>query len=267
MAYGVLRVRYSGHRSGNLGAIGNSRADAGQLDNLVQGPGTRIPFRQTLRYMLKNRAVVHLLAGAAIATLWSWGLMWWRPTYLQRAHSLTVGEAGGLLAPMHLFAGTGGSLLAWWLMSRPGAGSARHASRLLAVVTIVGTVPSILMCATTSLSTATLMLWIYVPTVYFYIGPAFGLLQNVVPPEMRATACAIMLFCSNVANLIIAPQVIGWLSDGLFEFSGSRAISLRWSLLMLAPTGFWAAWHFWRFGKTIDVMPSVAGSFAAESET
>jgi hypothetical protein len=26
---------------------------------------------------------------------------------------------------------------------------------------------------------------------------------------------------------------------------------LRWALLLLAPTGFWAAWHLWTSGATI----------------
>jgi hypothetical protein len=27
--------------------------------------------------------------------------------------------------------------------------------------------------------------------------------------------------------------------------------SLRWALLLLAPTGFWAGWHLWTSGRTI----------------
>jgi MFS family permease len=37
------------------------------------------------------------------------------------------------------------------------------------------------------------------------------------------------------------------------------AQSLRWALLLLAPTGFWAAWHLWTSGRTIreDVARSI----------
>jgi hypothetical protein len=62
---------------------------------------------------------------------------------------------------------------------------------------------------------------------------------------MRATACAILLFLANVANLVIAPQAIGWLSDWFAASFGAGAESLRWALLLLAPTGLWAAWHLW----------------------
>jgi hypothetical protein len=94
-------------------------------------------------------------------------------------------------------------------------------------------------------------LWLFVPGVYFYIGPILGLLQNVVPANMRATACALLLFLANVGNLVIAPQLIGWLSDWFRNSYGAGTESLRWALLLLAPTGFWAAWHLWTAGRTI----------------
>jgi hypothetical protein len=73
----------------------------------------------------------------------------------------------------------------------------------------------------------------------------------VIPSHMRATACAVLLFTANVANLMIAPQVIGWLSDWFAHSFAAGAESLRWALLLLAPTGFWAAWHLWISAATI----------------
>ena len=99
------------------------------------------------------------------------------------------------------------------------------------------TVPSLLLYWVSSQSAATVLLWIFVPAVYFYIGPILGLLQNVVPANMRATACALLLFLANLGNLVIAPQVIGWLSDWFRASFGAGTESLRWALLLLAPTG------------------------------
>jgi predicted MFS family arabinose efflux permease len=209
------------------------------------------PFRQTLRYLISQRAAVHLIVGASLATLWSWGLMWWTTAFLQRSHHLSVGEASGLLGPMHLIAGTAGTLVASLLVGRRVAADPRYVVRLTAVVVGASTVPSILVYWVSSLSTATWLLWLFVPGVYFYIGPVLGLLQNVVPANMRATACALLLFLANVGNLLIAPQLIGWLSDWFAAAFGAGAESLRWALLLLAPSGFWAAWHLWVSGRTI----------------
>jgi MFS family permease len=199
----------------------------------------------TVRFLISHRSALHLILGGSVATLWSWGLMWWTPTFLQRSHHMSVGQAGALLGPMHLIAGTAGTLLSGWLMSRRAAADPRYVARLLACSTALTTIPSILVYWVSSSATVTVLLWIFVPAVYFYLGPIFGLLQNLVPAEMRATACAILLFLANVANLVIAPQAIGWLSDWFAASFGAGAESLRWALLLLAPTGLWAAWHLW----------------------
>ncbi len=221
----------------------------GSLDRLKpQAAGT---LAKTLDFIGRQRSALHLLIGGAAATLWSWGLIWWTPAFLERSHRLSVGEAGELLGPMHLVAGTASTLLAGWLMSRRAAIDPRHVSRLLALVVALTTIPSILAYWVTSKAAVTLLLWLFVPGVYFYIGPILGLLQNVLPADMRATGCALLLFLANVGNLVVAPQLIGWLSDGFRLELGAGSESLRWSLLLLAPTGFWAAWHLWASGRTI----------------
>jgi len=231
----------------------------GQLDSEAHRP-KREPFslwaivRQlidTLRFMQRQHSAIHLVVGGSVATFWSWGLMWWTTAFLQRSHHLTVGEAGGLLGPMHLVAGTAGTLLAGLLVGLPAARDPRYVTRLLAWAAVLTTVPSFFAYEVGSLRVATLMLWIFVPGVYFYIGPILGLLANVMPPAMRATSCAILLFLANLANLFVAPQLIGALSDWFAASFGAGAESLRWALLLLAPTGLWAAWHLWRAGSTI----------------
>ena len=222
----------------------------GALDRAARTSGPA-SFAETLKFIAAQRSAVHLLLGGAVATLWSWGLMWWTPAFLQRSHQLTVGEAGALLGFMHLVAGTASTLLAGWLVGRPAAADPRYVARLLAWVVALATVPSVLLYWVSSQFAATALLWIFVPAVYFYIGPILGLLQNVVPANMRATACALLLFLANLGNLVIAPQVIGWLSDWFRVSFGAGTESLRWALLLLAPTGLWAAWHLWRSGVTI----------------
>jgi MFS family permease len=205
----------------------------------------------TLRFLGRQRSALHLLIGGSVATFWSWGLIWWTPAFLQRSHHMTVGQAGALLGKMHLIAGTASTLLTALLMGRRAAADPRYVTRLLAWVTIVATIPSILLYRADSESAATVLLWIFVPAVYFYIGPILGLLQNVTPANMRATVCAILMFAANIANLLLAPQIVGWLSDWFATSFGAGVESLRWALLLLAPTGLWAAWHLWVAGKTI----------------
>lgn len=221
----------------------------GALDRSARSD--RATFGATLRYLRGCRSALHLIVGGSVATLWSWGLIWWTPGFLQRSHHLSVGQAGGALGSMHLIAGTGSTLLAAWLMSLRAASDPRYVARLLALIVALTTVPSFLAYWVSGRSEAILLLWMFVPGVYFYIGPILGLLQNVVPAAMRATACALLLFLANFGNLVVAPLMVGWLSDLFRQSFAAGEESLRWSLLLLAPTGFWAAWHLWRGGNTI----------------
>ena len=222
----------------------------GQLDALAETRPS-VSLTETLRFVARQRSAVHLLVGGSVATFWSWGLMWWTPAFLQRSHHMTVGQAGELLGTMHLIAGTLSTLLAALLMGLRAAADPRYVARLLGWVTALTTIPSIVLYWVVPDTGAIVLLWIFVPAVYFYIGPILGLLQNVVPANMRATVCAILLFAANIANLLLAPQIIGWLSDWFAASFGAGEDSLRWAMLLLAPTGFWAAWHLWRAGVTI----------------
>jgi predicted MFS family arabinose efflux permease len=204
---------------------------------------------QTLNFIWSQKAMVHTIMGSGLSALWGWGLMWFTPTFIQRAYGLNVGEAGGVIGPIHLVMGIGASLLTAWLVGRPSYTDPRKVLRLLAGVTALATVPSIYAYYTHSLQTATVMWWIFIPAIYFYIGPSMSLLQNLAPPKMRAMVIAVSLLVANVFNLIVAPQGVGLLSDYFAGPGGADAESLRIALLILAPTGFWAAWHYWRAEK------------------
>lgn len=221
------------------------RLDAGALSDAA-GKG----LVETLRHAWRCRSVFHLIAGGTMLTFWSWGLIWWTPAFLMRSHGFSVGEAGALLGPIHLFGGTGALVVTTLLMYLPIFRDPRTVVRFIALVTLAATVPSILVYAGDR-SLVVPMLWILIPATYFFIGPIMGILQNLVPGGMRAQTTAILLFTANVANLVVAPQLLGFASDTLTASTSLGGDALRWVLACTAPTGFWAAWHMWRSGATV----------------
>ncbi len=205
----------------------------------------------TFAYIYRQKSAFHVIMGSGVSALWGWGLMWFTPQFIQRTYHLDEGAAGAVVGPIHLVMGILASLLTAWLLSRPSFMNPRKIVYLLGSVTAIATVPSFMAYYTHSLPLATLMWWIFIPAIYFYIGPAFALGQNLVPPSMRAMFSAIALLVANVFNLIVAPQAVGWMSDYFAGAHGADAASLRFALLILAPTGFWAAFHYFAAAKSI----------------
>ncbi len=223
----------------------------GQLDSTEASPHPSLMV--TMRYLWCQRSAVHLMLGSAVTALWGWGLVWWTPTFLLRNYGISAGAAGQITGPIHLLAGTGATILTGWLLGLKSMHSPRRIMWLMGGVIACATVPSIIIYWTHSLPLAKAMLWIFIPSIYFYIGPCFGVLNNLAPCQMRAQYCAVTLLVANVGNLIIAPQLVGFLSDLFAPGHIANATSLRWALLCLAPTGFWSAFHYFWASRTILV--------------
>ncbi len=198
----------------------------------------------TLRFMRSQRSALHITAAGTIICLWGWGLMFWTQTYLQRAYGLSTADAGARLGTIYLWAGAAATIATGCILALPAMREPRRIAYFLAGVVLCSTVPSFIIYWTHSLSVATAMLWIVVPAIYLYVGPTMALLLNFLPPSMRAQGMAISLLTANVANLIVAPIAVGWISDRLTGPLGSNAQSLRYALMALSLTGFWAAYHY-----------------------
>jgi MFS family permease len=210
----------------------------------AENPETAPSFIATMKFLWQQRSAVHVMVASALCALWGWGLTYWTPMYLMRMYSLSVGEAGALTGNAHLIGGTAATVFTGWLMGRPSMADPRRIVRLLGIGIGLGTLASGVIFWTHSLTVARVMFWIFVPTIYFYVGPCFGLLNNLAQCRMRALFCATTLFVANLGNLVIAPQAVGLLSDWFAPSSGPDAQSLRLALLCLVPTGLWATAHY-----------------------
>jgi MFS family permease len=227
--------------------------------------GTAPSFLETMRFLLRQPSAIHSIVAQSLTALWGWGLMWWTPAFLMRSYSLDVAQAGGILGPVHLIGGSLAMIGSTWLLSRPWLSDERRVLRLLALNIALATVVTAVIYSTHSLALTKALFWLYVPSIYVYLGPGFGILNNLAQPKMRAMYCATLLFLANVCNLIVAPQMVGFLSDLFAPHHVPDAESLRLAMLCLVPTGFWAAWHYWRSARGVLEDERLAAAAAAES--
>src|SRR5579862_69680 len=207
----------------------------------------------TLRFMWRQRSAVHVMMGTAVCALWGWGLMFWTPAFLQRTYSMSVGQAAHVTQNMHLLGGGIATLATGWIMARSTMVDARRIVWLLAAGIGIATVASWVVYYTRDLALARAMLWIFIPAIYFYIGPGFGLLNNLAPCRMRAMFCAMVLFLANLGNLVITPPLIGLLNDWFLRYHLSDADALRLAMLCIVPTGLWATAHLYLAAR--DIIP------------
>ncbi len=208
-------------------------------------------LRETLRFILAQNSLFHVLAGGTVCTFWTWGLLWWTPAFLARSYHLSVGEAGSLLGYVNGIGGAIGAIAGGGLFHRMGRGDPRWQCWLMAMVTLVGTAASIVAYSTHDRRLTSAMLWVFAPIGYLYLVPTFSWIQSLTQPRMRGVVCAVFLFGSNVANLALAPQLIGVASDVAAAHTNLGAESLRCVLAVAALTGFWAAYHFWAAGRSM----------------
>jgi MFS family permease len=222
----------------------------GRLDH-KGGDHVGASFAESMRFLWSQKSAVHVMVASAVTALWGWGLMWWTPTFLIRNYAMTPGEAGAIVGPIHLIGGGLATLLTGWWMAQPSMHDPRRIVRMMGAFIGVATIVSFVIYWTDDLALARLLFWIFIPSIYFYIGPCFGLLTNLCEPRMRAQFCAATLFLANVGNLIVAPQAVGLLSDSFAPGGVADGASLRLAMLCLAPTGLWATWHYFASARNI----------------
>jgi predicted MFS family arabinose efflux permease len=194
-----------------------------------------------VRAVLAQPAFFHVAIGAGIKSIAGYGLATWVPAFLARVHGMGSAEAGAWLGPIFGLGGALGILGGGGLADRLGRRDPRWRMRCAALATIAA-LPFLYLFLFAESSSAALLA--YAPASILgamYLGPVFALAQDVVTPERRATASAVLLFLINLIGLGLGPPLVGWLNDRLASMYGDGAI--RWSLAIVSLCYLWGAAH------------------------
>jgi len=204
-------------------------------------------FTETLRFLLKRPAFLHLAFGGALAAFIGYGVVSWFPSFLIRTHGMKTTEIGLWLGLIIGIPGGAGIFLGGYLADKFGERDPRWYLWTAAVAALVALPFG---AATYLLSNPYWALAVFsIPILLsnFWQATAFAQTQSLVQLRMRGVAAAILLFIINIIGLGAGPWAIGALSDLLAPRYG--ADSLRWSLLIFGSIGLWVAYHFYAGGK------------------
>jgi MFS family permease len=160
-----------------------------------------------------------------------------------------IGLALGLIAGT---AGAAGAMLGGLIADKFGAKDLRAYVSVPAVAALI-TIPVYVFAVTTeyaALGIGVLAINAILGTLWY--GPVYATAQSIVPPHMRATAAAILLFIINLIGLGLGPLAVGILSTVLAtSWDFGEAEGIRWALIVSTLPNVIAFWLFWRARKTI----------------
>jgi MFS family permease len=221
-------------------------------------------FSQTMAYLATRRTFWFIAFAAAIKAFIGYGHAPFTASFFLRNHAEEIAQladgfglksVGFLGLALGLISGTAGAIGSWvggWIADKYGRKDLRAYMVAPAIASIV-TIPVYITAV--SIDSAAIALFVLAINAFLgtlWYGPVYGTGQSVVPPHMRATAAAILLFIINLIGLGLGPLAVGILSDWFNKGLGmGPGEGVRWALIVSASFGLVAFTCFWLARRTI----------------
>jgi MFS family permease len=196
------------------------REDQGDL------PPTRISLHYesaelwaVARTLMGRWPTLNMILGVTVVSFADYGIGTFAAPYFIRQFGLdlaTVGLIIGVVGGVSTGAGTLlGGVVSDWVSRRTLA-----AYGIIPAIGITTAAPMFMLAYTQDdWRWAAILLFLPGICSYLYLGPCFGVIQNVVEARRRATATALLLFVVNLIGLGAGPPFVGWLIDQLSSSS------------------------------------------------
>ncbi len=198
----------------------------GQLDNSVNA--APMPLAHIVRALARKPSFWLMALGASCASMMGYGLFFWVPSFLVRSFDLPLLDASLYFGANLLVGGIAGIWLGGVAADRFGA-RRRAAYVLVPAVAFLAAVP-LYLAAVLSTNIVLTFLALFVPMALglAWLGPVMSAVQQIVAPNMRATASAVFLFIMNLLGIGVGTAALGLISDALQARYGQD--SLRYAI-------------------------------------
>ncbi len=208
--------------------------ERGRFDEVpVPGADATPAIGEIVRHLfVASPSFRYMALGASLHNFTTFGIWTWLPPFLARSHALSHGEIGQWLAGLSLFGTLVGVIGGGVLAERLGRRDPRWFVGIPALAAIVA-LPFAVATFLHGDHRVALSLY-FLPCVMgsVYLGPAFGLAQNLVGPRMRAFASTVLLFLGVLIGQGLGPLFVGVLSDRLGADPSIGVDGLRYALLL-----------------------------------
>lgn len=238
----------------------------GQARAVQATPSSQIDTCSVLKTLWSSKAYRHLLICYSVWYFFGYGLLQWEPTFFIRSHGMSSGAVGTWFSLVYGVLGGAGVYIGGELATRYAEHNERRQLRGCGIALAVFAILTGGCLLASSRYVALSLLGLAALGGNVCQGPIVATIQTLVAPRMRAMSIALLLFFANLIGMGLGPLASGVLSDALRPSLGTE--SLRYALVILCPGYFWAAWHAWRAGKTVEAeIEKVRTAEAKESVT
>jgi len=171
-----------------------------------------------MKILFAKWPVVNIVLGVTLASFAGYGAGQFIPPYFIRTFHLNYAQVGLLTGLAGGFSSGLGTLVGGFLSDKMSKLSARWYALIPAIGLAVATPLYMSIYLAPSWQIATVLFLIPGVFAYTYLGPTFGVVQNMVDTRRRATATAILFFFLNLIALGGGPPFIGWVIDHFASF-------------------------------------------------
>jgi MFS family permease len=172
-----------------------------------------------LKVLFGKWPVLHMMLGVTIASFGSYGSGAFVPPYFVRTYGLGLAQVGLIVGLIGGFSAGVGTLVGGFLSDWTGKRSAKWYALVPALGLLICTPIYVTAYLQTNWQTTALILLVPGIFHYTYLGPTFGVVQNMVDTRRRATATAILFFFLNLIALGGGPPFVGWVIDHFAAFN------------------------------------------------
>lgn len=173
---------------------------------------------QVVKLLFGKWPIVNMVLGITLVSFAGYGAGQFVPPYFIRAFGLNYAQVGlitGLVGGLSQGLGT---LLGGTLTDRLSKFGPRWYSLVPAIGVTLAFPFYLLIYTAATWQTAAMFMLLPGLFSFVYLGPTFGVVQNIAPTQQRATAAAILLFFLNLLALGGGPPFVGWVIDHFSAF-------------------------------------------------
>lgn len=215
-------------------------ASEGTVQHADAAPG----LAETIAFMWRQRALVHLMAASVLVTAASSAMMSWIGSLLIRSHGLSLEQVGLTTAICMGGFGAVGTLVFGRMADRVGALDMRSQPRLMALGALLIALFGSVVCLAPGIAMTAVALALFAACVAGLNGPTYALTQTLVRLRMRGTSMSVLLVLLNLIGVGVGPTLAGWLSDVFANRYGGD--SVRWAMVCVLGFCLPAVALFWR---------------------